>query len=376
MQADADLLIVSHQVYRDSIDVRFSHAQSLLRFIGKCMTRPRSSPFGTRGKTLHAPYKVRRVQDYGLIRRSKILTNPRATKILRIDLAESLDAISQSWQYTTVRIDRQEALLSFEAAAYRRVVTRFTALMGYLDLILLRSNVQTGASSGGEELTPLAHRARKETVEIAAEVHRLHQLNRSVPFHKQWSDLTEILNECIKTIARDFESLSLEHDRQKSLIRLSVHVDPVALSRAIFWLIGTVTNDMASGFQDLTLLSCHSDGEVRFRIKYRGRNPNSEPSHPISGTLLIANQRCHCSPSDHHLQTASLYRDSPALAFSEKIPCSDDHSGLSGASHHRGQTPFPQHPCCSGLQGYWTKRWLGPDAAELELSIPCQSREW
>jgi hypothetical protein len=38
-----------------------------------------------------------------------------------------------------------------------------------------------------------------------------------------------------------------------------------------------------------------------------------------------------------------LYRDWLALAFLEKVSDPDGRNGPSGASHHRGQTPFPQH---------------------------------
>lgn len=227
---------------------------------------------------------------------------------LRFDRGETLTSGRQTEQPNVVKIDRGQAILTLEAEVYRNAVKRMTSLIGQLDLLSLLTTRLELRLSAASELQPLLKRAVFESKEVSESLLELHSLHRGYTSKLQWCDLTETLNRCITAMMRDMAEYHLKINRQNDTQQYLLHVDKIAFSRAIFWMIDTAASNLSKSAREMTLRSDFVGDELKLQIVYRREEAAANPASQTDGVLRFDDR------TENHAETKTLPVHSPLRA--------------------------------------------------------------
>jgi len=206
---------------------------------------------------------------------------------LRFDQAETVGARRPTTAANVTRVDRGQAVLALEALAYRTAVKRMTSLIGHIDLLGLLTIRLERQLSAVSELQPFLRRAVHESKAVSESLIEMHALHHGYTAKLQWCELDDALDRCIAAVMHNIAGCDLKIKRHYNSRQHLIHVDKIAFSRAIFWMINTASKNLSKSDREMSLRSDFLGDELQLQVVYRLDESAVNAYSPAFGTLQL-----------------------------------------------------------------------------------------
>jgi hypothetical protein len=209
--------------------------------------------------------------------------------ILRFDQPENSFAKSfrRERRQESSYLTRDEVLSSFEEAGFRSLIPRLTSLLGHLDLAVFSANATNLAKHLPPEnrLIHALQTAKDESCRITKIIKEIRLLKRSVFPQKSWGNLRLLIEQCVHALdpELDAELVDLHCSHHPSVQEVGIHIDGVAVSQAVFWLIRKAVHSISSTDHRVFLQSSIADRTLYLSISY-----SHDPESMVESTTTRA----------------------------------------------------------------------------------------